>query len=437
MKLGLISLGCAKNKVDSELFLGLAKKYGLQITSNVNFADIIVINTCGFIEDAKQESIDTILDMIEYQKEGKTIVVMGCLVERYLDELKESIPEVDYFIPIKNYKELHTFFQNLMLTDDLYKFNFTNRILSTPKGSAYLRIGEGCSNKCAYCAIPLIRGEYISRPFDEIMEEAKLLAEDGVKELTIIAQDTSKYGTDLENMSLAKLLSSIAELNAFKWIRVLYMYPDEITEELLDVFEKYDCIVKYFDIPIQHASNRLLTLMNRRGTKEMIADLISTIRKRIPTAIIRTTLIVGFPTETTKDFNELLTFVKETKFEHLGVFTYSDEDDTEGFKITPKVTKKTMDKRRDEIMLAQMNINDERLSKLINKTFTSILDHYDPEIKAYALRYYAQALDDADGYIYVEKATLSKALEVGQFYDVTICGVDGYDLIGKIKDLQA
>ena len=198
-----------------------------------------------------------------------------------------------------------------MLTDDLYKFNFTNRILSTPKGSAYLRIGEGCSNKCAYCAIPLIRGEYISRPFDEIMEEAKLLAEDGVKELTIIAQDTSKYGTDLENMSLAKLLSSIAELNAFKWIRVLYMYPDEITEELLDVFEKYDCIVKYFDIPIQHASNRLLTLMNRRGTKEMIADLISTIRKRIPTAIIRTTLIVGFPTETTKDFNELLTLLQK------------------------------------------------------------------------------------------------------------------------------
>lgn len=430
MKLGLISLGCAKNKVDSELFLGLAKKYNIQITSNIDNADVIVVNTCAFIESAKQESIDTIMDVLDYQREGKTIAVMGCLVERYLEELKKEIPEVDYFIPIRNYNELYKFFQNLKMTEDKYDFTYTNRIISTPKGSAYLRIGEGCSNKCNYCAIPLIRGGYKSRDFNEIIDEAKLLSSQGVNEITLIAQDTSKYGSDMQDMSLAKLLSSIADLNLFKWIRVLYLYPDEITEELIDTFKKYDSIVNYFDIPIQHASNKMLEAMNRRGTKEMIKNLITKIREEIPTAIIRTTLIVGFPTETSKDFEELKEFVKEIKFEHLGVFTYSNEDDTVAFDMFPKVSQKTMDKRRDEIMLLQMNINDQRLNSLKGKIVTAICDHYDHDLKCYALRYYAQALDDADGYIYVK----SSGLHIGEFYNILIDGADGYDLLGKLKD---
>ena len=227
MKLGLISLGCAKNKIDSELFLGLARKYAIEITNSINDADIIVVNTCGFIESSKQESIDTILEVLDYQQLGKQIVVMGCLVERYLESLKQEIPEVDYFIPIKNYNELHNFFKTITSSNDIYHYSYQHRIISTPENTAYLRISDGCNNKCNYCAIPLIRGPYKSRPFKEIIDEAINLADKGIKELTLIGQDTTAYGSDLDNMSLSTLLSSLAELNRFKWIRVLYLYPDE------------------------------------------------------------------------------------------------------------------------------------------------------------------------------------------------------------------
>ena len=428
MKLGLISLGCAKNKIDSELFLGLASRYNMQL-SNLEEADIIVINTCGFIESAKQESIETIIEMLDYQQNGKIIVVMGCLVERYFDDLKKEIPEVNYFIPIRNYLELYKLFQELTESKEIKYLDYQARFISTPKSTAYLRIGDGCNNKCNYCAIPLIRGSYRSRAFEDIINEAKMLSDKGVQELTIIAQDTTAYGSDLKDMSLSKLLSALAEMNKFKWIRVLYLYPDEITEELIDTFSKYDCLVNYFDIPIQHANNKILTSMNRRGTKEYIRHIINTIRNKIPNAIIRTTLIVGFPGETSKDFNELKEFVEEIKFDHLGVFTYSDEDDTVGFNIYPKVKQSTMDKRRDSIMLTQLNINTNRLEKLIGQTFEAIVDHYDEDINFYALRYYAQALDDVDGYIYVK----AKYLELGKFYNVTITDFDEYDLIGEIK----
>ena len=428
MKLGLISLGCAKNKIDSELFLGLASQYNLELT-NLENADIIVINTCGFIQSAKQESIDTILEMLDYQKLGKIIVVMGCLVERYFDELKTEIPEVNYFIPIRNYKELYKLFQTITNTNFVKHFDYQKRYISTPKNTSYLRIGDGCNNKCNYCAIPLIRGEYKSRPYNDIIEEAIMLADKGVKELTIIAQDTTAYGSDLDNMSLSKLLSGLAELNKFKWIRILYLYPDEITEELIETFKKYDSIVKYFDIPIQHANNNILNKMNRRGSKELIRYLINFIRNKIPNSIIRTTLIVGFPGETNKEFIELKNFIEEIKFDHLGVFTYSDEDDTVGYNMFPKVRQSTMEKRKNEIMISQLNINTNRLNSLIGKTFEAIVDHYDEDINFYALRYYAQALDDVDGYIYVK----SKYLELGKFYNVTIVDLDDYDLIGEIK----
>ena len=438
MKVSIISLGCAKNKMDSELFLGLASQYGLDINSNYSYlelvdeddlkdADIIVINTCGFIESAKKESIDTILDMLDYQKDGKIIVVMGCLVERYLEDLKKEIPEVDYFISIRNYNQLFKFFQELTHTNKKYDFYKMNRVISTPSKTSYLRIGEGCDNRCSYCAIPLIRGSHKSRSVEDIMNEVEYLKMMNINEVTLIAQDTTRYGSDLENMSLAKLLKMIAEKGYFKWIRVLYLYPDEITDELIEVFKKYDSIVNYFDIPIQHANDRLLKLMNRRGTKKDITELIQKIRREIKNPIIRTTLIVGFPTETDEEFKELVEYVDEIKFEHLGVFTYSDEEDTKGYDMYPKVEQSIMDKRLDIIMKHQKNINDKRLNKLIGKTVTAILDHIDMELNCYAFRYYGQALDDADGYIYVDFFDA----EIGEFYDIEITGFNDYDLIGK------
>ncbi|MBO4668222.1 MAG: 30S ribosomal protein S12 methylthiotransferase RimO [Bacilli bacterium] len=428
MQLGLISLGCAKNKVDSEIFLGMARKYGLLITDSLDEADVIVVNTCGFIEEAKKESIDTLVDLIDYAKSGKVIVAIGCLVERYLDELKNELPEVNYFIPIRSYQELPVLFKRLTNLSADYEFSYKTRELSTPPSTAYLRIGEGCNNCCSYCAIPLIRGSYRSRPLDELMDEAKLLIKMGVEELTIIAQDTSKYGSDLKDTTIATLLTNLAELKAFKWIRVLYLYPDEITDELIEVFKKYDCILNYFDIPIQHASNKLLKAMNRRGTKEDITLLIDKIRTNIPDSIIRTTLIVGFPGETNGDFLVLKKFISDMKFSHLGVFTYSDEENTKAFDMYPKVRLSTMEKRRDELMQIQLDINIKRLSLLVGKTFEALCDHYDPELNAFALRYYVQALDDVDGYIY----TSSSNLIIGAFYMVKITGVDGYDLIGEV-----
>lgn len=430
MKLSIISLGCSKNLMDSEIFLGMAKQYNIELTNDISKSDIIVINTCGFITSSKEESIDTIVEMLDYQKEGKKIIVMGCLVERYLDILKQEIPEVDYFIPIKDYDSLDKFFNELLKTNKDISFYKTDRVLSTPKNTAYLRIGEGCSNNCAYCAIPLIRGSYRSRSYEEIMNEVEYLHNQGIKELTIIQQDTSKYGIDLPNMSLAKLLDDICNLNYFEWVRVLYLYPDEITDELIEVFRKHDTLLNYFDIPIQHSSDKILKAMNRRGSKKLIKDLITKIRNRIPNSIIRSTLIVGFPGETTKDFDDLYNFVKEIKFEHLGVFTYSDEEGTKAFDYPHKVRSSTSEKRKEQIMLLQYNINEARLNKLIGTTVKAIVDHYDFEQKQYAARYFAQALDDADGYIYIYHNNLS----IGSFIDVEITEVYGYDLIGKIKE---
>ena len=431
MNIAIISLGCAKNLIDSELFLGLSKKYGLDITSDLTKAHFIVINTCGFIAASKAESIDTIIEMLEYQKLGKKIIVIGCLVERYLESLKEEIPEVDKFIPIKDYDHLDIVFKDLLNSSLEFNFDYTSRIVSTPAKTAYLRIGEGCNNKCHYCAIPLIRGSYRSRTFESLMEEVEYLHSLGILELTIIAQDTTAYGSDLKDMSLAKLLDSIANLNYFKWIRVLYLYPDEITDDLIQTFKKHDSILNYFDIPIQHASNKLLENMNRRGSKEYLKLLINKIRNEIPNAIIRTTLIIGYPTETEKDFKEMINFVQEMKFEHLGAFTYSPEEDTVGFDLRPRVSKKVAERRLEELMKVQLSINTTRLNNLIGKTFEAIIDHFDDELNCYFARYYAQALDDVDGYIYLLNPT--NDLSSGDFVEIEITGIDGYDLIGKLK----
>lgn len=431
MKLGMISLGCAKNLVDSELFLGLCTKYNLEITNNIEEADIITINTCGFIDKAKEESLDTIYEILKYKETNKNlkVIVMGCLVQRYLDELKKEIPEVDYFIPIKDYQKLDDIFMLLTRSSSHHELSYTNRIISTGNYSCYLRIGDGCSNCCSYCAIPLIRGPYRSRNLDDIIHEAKYLASKGIKDLTLISQDTSKYGSDLENTTLANLLESIAKLNMFKTIRVLYMYPDEITDEIISCFKKYDSIVNYFDIPIQHASNKLLKAMNRRGSKELIENLINKIRKEIPDAIIRTTVIVGFPGETRKDFEELKDFIQKIKFERLGAFTYSDEEDTKGYEMDKKVTQRTKDKRYNELLEIQNQIALDFNQSRVGKIYEVIVEDYDDEVLMFRTRSYAEAPDDADGYIYVPGD-----LKPGTYIKVKIIAPYDYDLIGEIVE---
>lgn len=431
MKLGMISLGCAKNLVDSELFLGLCTKYNLEITNNIEEADIITINTCGFIDKAKEESLDTIYEILKYKETNKNlkVIVMGCLVQRYLDELKKEIPEVDYFIPIKDYQKLDDIFMLLTRSSSHHELSYTNRIISTGNYSCYLRIGDGCSNCCSYCAIPLIRGPYRSRNLDDIIHEAKYLASKGIKDLTLISQDTSKYGSDLENTTLADLLESIAKLNMFKTIRVLYMYPDEITDEIISCFKKYDSIVNYFDIPIQHASNKLLKAMNRRGSKELIENLINKIRKEIPDAIIRTTVIVGFPGETRKDFEELKDFIQKIKFERLGAFTYSDEEDTKGYEMDKKVTQRTKDKRYNELLEIQNQIALDYNQSRVGKIYEVIVEDYDEEVLMFRTRSYAEAPDDADGYIYVPGD-----LKPGTYIKVKIIAPYDYDLIGEIVE---
>lgn len=429
MKLALISLGCAKNLVDSELFLGLCTKYNLELISTTTEADIITINTCGFIDKAKEESLDTIMNVINLKKEKPNliIIVIGCLVQRYLNDLKKEIPEVDYFVPLNSYNKLDDIFMKITSSSLHHELSYTNRIISTGNTSCYLRIGDGCDNVCSYCAIPLIRGSYRSRAKKDILLEAKYLASKGIKDLTLISQDTSKYGIDIPNESLATLLKDLAELKLFKTIRVLYMYPDEITDELLDVFVQNETIVNYFDIPIQHASNKLLKAMNRRGTKELIRDLIQKIRTKMPNAVIRTTLIIGFPGETSKDFNELKDFIKEIKFERLGAFTYSDEEGTKGYLMENKVSQKTMDKRYREILTLQNEIALEYNNSRIGKTYEVLVEEFDENLLMFKTRSYAEAPDDADGYIYVPGD-----LEIGAYVKVKIIASYDYDLIGEI-----
>ncbi len=426
MNLGIISLGCAKNLVDTEMFLGLAKEFNLKIVNNFKQADILVVNTCGFIVSAKQEAIDTILELVEYKREGKIIIAMGCLVERYLEDLKREIPEVDYYIPIKDYPKLNLIFEEITNLKSNTSFACSKRVISTSPNYAYLRISEGCNNCCTYCAIPLIRGSFRSRPFDDIIMEAQYLASQGITELNVISQDTSRYGSDI-NSSLASLLESLVELKKFKLIRVLYLYPDEITEELLQVMKQHDEIVKYFDIPIQHASNKILKAMNRRGSQELIRNIIKHIRTLMPKAIIRTTLIVGFPGETNEDFEILKAFVEEIKFDRLGVFTYSDEEDTKAFEMENKVSDDIKQKRFEEIMEIQYNITKNLNHNLIGKTFEVLIDHYDNKKQLYASRSVREAPDDVDGYIYI-----NDYVKIGEYYNIEITNYQDYDLIGKV-----
>lgn len=424
-KLTLISLGCAKNAVDSETILSFFKRNNFDIVLNPREADVIVINTCGFILPSKQESIDTIIKYIDY---GKKLVVVGCLVERYLEDLKESIPEVDLWIPIRDYSKMASMVQSLFKDEIVEEFNPYYRVLSTPFYSGYLKISDGCDNHCSYCAIPLIRGSFKSVPKEILIEEAKRMASIGVKELVIISQDTSKYGTDIyENYKIHNLLEDILKLNLFTSIRLLYLYSYEVSDELLDVISKNSEVLQpYFDIPIQHASNKMLKLMNRKDKKEDIISLITKIRNKFEKSIIRTTLIVGFPNETEEAFIELKEFISTYHFDHLGVFTYSKEEGTAGDLMENQVEESIKIERRNQIMDIQQRVSYQLNKNHIGEVMKGIV--VGRNRNSYIVRSYFNAPDDIDGNIYVSS---KEKYNVGDdiTFIVTSCSI--YDLEGE------
>ena len=355
MNIGLVTLGCTKNQVDSEMLLGVFKSQGFNIVNEVEQADIIVVNTCGFIQSAKEEAIDTILEMADYKECGrcKALIVTGCLAKRYKKEILESMPEVDLCIGVDEYdnisKILSEFFsQNKLLSQCKFThgLDFNNRIISSTYPLAYIRISDGCDNRCSYCAIPLIRGKFKSRKMEDILAEVDALAKKGIKEFCIISQDTSKYGLDIYGeLKLDELLNKMSKIEGVKWIRILYMYLFETTDKLIEEIAKNDKVCKYFDIPIQHLNDELLKRMNRHDTKELIYDRIKKIREMVPGAILRTTCIVGFPGETDKQYEELISGIKELKFDRLGAFTYSREEDTPSYDYDGQIEENIKEKR--------------------------------------------------------------------------------------------
>ncbi len=433
MKVGFVSLGCSKNLVDTEMCIGLFKKHKYEIVSNPKEAEIIVINTCGFIQSAKEEAINTILEMAEFKKKGKCkyIVVMGCLVKRYKDDLEKSIPEVDLWISLDEYDKLWIKIESLLKKRNPVNdfLDYEERMITTGENVAYLKIAEGCSNYCTYCAIPMIRGKFISRPIEDVLEEAKILAKKGIKELVIIAQDTTKYGVDLYGESkLAELLTKLEKIEGFRWIRFLYAYPEGITEELIEIVGKSNKICHYFDIPIQHISDRVLKRMNRKTTGLKIKKLIKLIRKKIPDVILRTSLIVGFPGETEEEFNELYDFVSEVRFDKLGVFAYSKEEGTPAAKLDGQIHHMVKKSRRDKIMKLQQAVSKEKLTEKIGKSYFALIEGITEDEKYYVARTYMDVLD-ADGVCWIKN---SKKLKIGDFTKCKICDVLDYDLIAEI-----
>ena len=432
MKIAFISLGCSKNLVVTEEMIGLFKKHNYEIVSNAEEADVIVINTCGFIDAAKSEGIDTILEMSDYKKKNcKYLIVTGCLVERYKEELEKELPEVDLFIPIRNYddlwKQLSLLINNKQSVD---KMDYHNRMISTGETMAYLKIAEGCSNYCTFCAIPYIQGKYISRDYDDIILEAKELAEKGYSEIVIIAQDTTKYGVDLYGKPrLAELLEDISKIDGIKWIRFLYSYPEMINEELIQMVKNNKKICKYFDIPIQHINNRILSLMNRKSSGESIKELIKKIREEIPGVIIRTTLIVGFPTEKEEEFEELYSFVKDSKFDRLGAFSFSSEEGTAASRIKEQVADDIKEERKNKIMILQQEISRKKMKEKIGKSYEVIVENISDNGQYFIGRSYMDVPSE-DGVIYVD---YDPSIVLNEYIDVIIYDSDDYDLYAKVK----
>ena len=383
MKVGFVSLGCSKNLVDTEKTIDIFKKHGYDIVNNPKEAEIIVINTCGFIETAKEEAINTILEMAEYKKENcKYIIAMGCLVQRYRDELEKSLPEVDLFIKYDEYDTIWSQIDNLINKDIIHEkeedipFNkLQDRVITTGDNFAYVKIADGCNNCCTFCAIPYIRGRFESRPMEDIIDEVKKLAKSGYKEIILIAQDTTKYGIDIYGKTkLAELLKKLCKIDGIKWIRFLYAYPETIDDKLIKVVKKNEKICKYFDIPIQHISDSVLKRMNRKSNSESIELLIKKLREKIPNVIIRTTVMVGFPGETQEDFEKLCNFVESAKFDKLGAFAYSKEEGTPAAKLKEQVHPMTKKARYNKIMEIQQKVSEENLNKYIGKQLEVLVE---------------------------------------------------------------
>lgn len=448
MKLGLISLGCPKNLVDSEVMLGIIEKYHIEITNDPEAAEIIIVNTCGFIESAKQESIDTILSMSAYKTEGccRYLIVTGCLAQRYAQELFHDMPEVDAIVGTNVYKDIAQVIERVMqgqrvlhLSEtDFEKINLEGlqgnernlpdpRKLTTPSYMAYLKIAEGCDNFCSFCAIPLIRGRYTSKPYEQVMAEARELVERGVKELIVIAQDTTRYGQDLYGkLRLAELLHDLNGLPGLKWIRVLYSYPNTFTDELIEAYATLPKVCHYVDLPLQHASDRLLHAMRRRDKLSETKKLLKKLRERIPDIVIRTTFIVGFPGETEEDFAILKEFVTEQKFENAGVFQYSQEENTVAATLPEQIPEETKQERYDELMAIQAGVSEDVHRSMEDRELEVVVEGYEAEEEnLVAARSYREA-PDIDGSIFVENAP---GLNPGDFIRVRIEQGFAYEVV--------
>lgn len=430
MKVGFISLGCAKNLVDSEHIIGLFDDPFFEYEEDLKQCDAIVINTCGFILSAKQEAIDTILEIAEYKQDKlKKLIVTGCLVQRYFDDVVKEFNEVDLFVKVDDYKELPDKLSKLFNHKFIHSYG-ENRKLANNNYTAYLKISDGCDNRCAYCAIPLIRGNCKSYTIEENVSEAKRLLENGVKELNVVAQDTTYYGKDLYGyFRLKDLIHELDKLD-FKWIRILYMYPDEIEEDLLIEMSKCQRVLPYFDIPIQYGNDEILKLMNRRGTVQLIKEKVNLIRKYFKDAVIRTTMIVGFPHETEETFKDTINLVKEIKFDSLGAFTYSREEDTKAYDMDEQIDEDLKNKRYEELMLVQKDIVDKINESRVGKTYECLIERYETLFDRYIGRTYLSAPDGIDGVVYIKD---NEGLQIGEFYNVKIVAYKNYDLIGIIE----
>lgn len=435
-KIGFISLGCPKNQVDSELMLEKLDAAGFQIIDTAYGADIVIINTCGFIEAAKQEAIDNILQMVEYKEDGAVgkIIVIGCLAERYRDEILKEIPEVDAVGGLGVNGDIVEFVNNVLKGAEKSRYPEKDRlplcgkrILTTPSHWAYLKISDGCSNNCTYCAIPSIRGAFRSRTKEDIILEAKALASSGVREIIVIAQDTTRYGEDLYGKPvLDELLQELNKIEGIEWIRLLYCYPDRITDSLLKTMAECEKVLHYIDLPLQHASGRILKLMNRHGDHESLLSLIEKIREYMPDCILRTTFITGFPGETEEDFEILSQFVNDARFDRLGCFSYSPEDGTPAEKLPDRVDAQTAVRRGEIIMEQQYGIFTDKLEGLLGKTVQCVVEGYDPYSDSYSGRTWMDApeIDSAINFV------SSKELGIGEAVEILITSTDEYDLIG-------
>lgn len=427
-----MSLGCSKNRIDSEVMMGYLSQDGYSFTPEPDDADVVIVNTCGFIEAAKEESIDAILDMAQYKQTGQctTLVVTGCLAQRYREELQQEIPEIDVLIGVSEYETLPALLDARYVDKKTTSQLLYDRLLTTPPHYAYLRVAEGCNHHCSFCAIPAIRGPYCSRSMQEILDEAMVLQQKGVKELIVIAQDTTRYGMDWDGQKkLPELLSKLAEMD-FTWIRLLYSYPEDIDDALLDVMCKYDNIVKYLDMPVQHVDDRILKRMNRRGNQAYLRELMQRIRKKHPDFIIRTTFIVGFPSETEEEFQSLCDFIVDHPVDRMGAFVYSPEEGTPAAKMPDQIPLEIAQARLERLMSIQQKVSKERLQKRIGQIYDVVVEAHDADASVYIGRSFAET-PEIDGCIFIE-AREDETLDIGSFVSVKMIDSAEYDLIGKV-----